>query len=204
MGVVYRWVYAVDASVRFFIRDINSLRLLIINAAIPMMVLATYELLIGMLSAYVDSVIAIIAPYSRAMVGNFLHFIGSIMYLITAALIMAFTVTSAFMVNGLISSLRNDLRAIINIFRSSTGIITYISLIMILTSAYSFALGISISAALILVIMKVLTTLGVVPINNYGINIVGALPELLPLLLIITLTYVVEGVVWVRRYASLP
>ena len=204
MGVVYRWVYAVDASVRFFIRDFNSLRLLIVNAAVPVMVLATYELLMGVLDTYIDSMIAVMAPYSRAMVGNFLHFIGSMMYLVTAALIIAFTVTSVFMVNGLISGLRNDLRAVINIFRSSMGIITYIVLIMVLTSAYSFALGVSISAALVLVIMKVLTTLGIVPISNYGINMVGALPELLPLLLIITLTYVVEGVVWVRRYASLP
>ena len=204
MGVVYRWVYAIDASVRFFIRDINSFRLLIINAAIPIMVLSTYELLMGVLNTYVDSVIAVMAPYSRAMVNDFLHFIGAITYLITAALIMAFTVTSVFMVNGLISGLRNDIRAIINIFRSSVGIITYISLIMVLTSAYSFILGVSISVALVLVIMKVLTTLGIVPISNYGINIVSALPGLLPLLLIVTLTYVVEGVVWVRRYVSPP
>ena len=57
-SAVYRWVYAIDASARFFIRDINSLRLLIINAAVPVMVLATYELLISLLSTYVDSVIA--------------------------------------------------------------------------------------------------------------------------------------------------
>ncbi|WP_367834456.1 hypothetical protein [Vulcanisaeta sp. JCM 16159] len=38
---MHRWVYAIDASIRFFIRDINSFRLLIINAAIPIIILTT-------------------------------------------------------------------------------------------------------------------------------------------------------------------
>ena len=58
---MYRWVYAIDESVRFFIMDINPFRLLIINAAILIIVLATYELLMSVLNMYVNSIISAMA-----------------------------------------------------------------------------------------------------------------------------------------------
>ncbi|WP_243674799.1 hypothetical protein [Vulcanisaeta distributa] len=55
----------IDASVRFFIRDINSFRLLIINAAIPIIILTTYELLMNILNTYIGSLITAVAPILR-------------------------------------------------------------------------------------------------------------------------------------------
>jgi len=201
---VHRWVYAIDASVRFFIRDISSFRLLIINAAIPIMVLSTYELLMNILNTYAEALITVATPYSGSIINNVIHFINSITYLVVAALIVVFIVTSIFMVNGLVRSLGSDLRALANIFRSRVSITTYVTLIMILISIYSFVLGISISAVLVLVIMKVLTTLNIIPIINYGVSVTSALPALLPLIGVISVVYIIEGLTWVSRYAALP
>ncbi|MGC8542971.1 MAG: hypothetical protein ACP5NQ_03430 [Vulcanisaeta sp.] len=201
---MHRWVYAIDASVRFFIRDISSFRLLIINAAIPIMVLSTYELLMNIFNTYAEALITVATPYSGSIINNVIHFINSITYLVVAALIVVFIVTSIFMVNGLVRSLGSDLRALANIFRSRVSITTYVTLIMILISIYSFVLGISISAVLVLVIMKVLTTLNIIPIINYGVSVTSALPALLPLIGVISVVYIIEGLTWVSRYAALP
>ncbi|BDR92735.1 hypothetical protein [Vulcanisaeta souniana] len=201
---MYRLIYVIDASVRFFIRDINSFRLLIVNAAIPMAILTTYELLMNILNTYVGSLIATATPYLRSIVINAISFINSITYLIITSLTIVFIVTSIFMVNGLIRSLKDDLKAIISIFRSSLSATTYIALLMFLISIYSFALGVSVAVALVLVLMKVLTTLNLIPIANYGIDITSALPVVIPLACVACVTYIGEGIVWVRRYASLP
>lgn len=196
----------IDASVRFFIRDINSFRLLIINAAIPIIILTTYELLMNILNTYIGSLITAVAPYSEAIINNVVYFINSITYLVIAALVIIFLITSAFMVNGIVRDLKEDFRAMINIFRSGMGgVITYIALIMLLISLYSLALGVSISVALVLVLMKILTTLGVIPIVNYGVDVTGVLPAVLPpLACVICVTYVIEGIIGgVRRYAYL-
>ncbi|WP_054843868.1 hypothetical protein [Vulcanisaeta souniana] len=201
---MYRLIYVIDASVRFFIRDINSFRLLIVNAAIPMAILTTYELLMNILNTYVGSLIATATPpYLRSIVINAISFINSITYLIITSLTIVFIVTSIFMVNGLIRSLKDDLKAIISIFRSSLSATTYIALLMFLISIYSFALGVSVAVALVLVLMKVLTTLNLIPIANYGIDITSALPVVIPLACVACVTYIGEGIVWVRRYASL-
>ncbi|GAB6948040.1 hypothetical protein JCM16161A_21700 [Vulcanisaeta sp. JCM 16161] len=194
----------VDASIRLFIRDINSFRLLIINAAIPIIILTTYELLVNMLNTYVGSLIITAAPYSRPIISNAIYFINSMTHSIITAIVMIFFVTSVFMVNGLVRSLRDDFRAVINIFRSGASVTTYITLIMLLISVYSIALGISISVALALVLMKILTTLSIIPVINYGIDVVTALPAISPLACIICITYITEGIIWVRRYAPLP
>ncbi|WP_243674800.1 hypothetical protein [Vulcanisaeta distributa] len=134
------------------------------------------------------------------------YFINSITYLVIAALVIIFLITSAFMVNGIVRDLKEDFRAMINIFRSGMGgVITYIALIMLLISLYSLALGVSISVALVLVLMKILTTLGVIPIVNYGVDVTGVLPAVLPpLACVICVTYVIEGIIGgVRRYAYL-
>ncbi|ADN49831.1 hypothetical protein [Vulcanisaeta distributa] len=201
---MHRWVYAIDASIKLFIRDINSFRLLIINAAIPITILTTYELLMNILNTYVDSLTTTVAPYSKSIINNAVYFINSITYLVVAALVIIFFVTSAFMVNGIVRNLRDDFRAMISIFRSGVGVIMHIALIMLLISLYSFTLGISISAALVLVLMKILTTLGIIPITNYGVDITGVLPVMLPLACVICVTYIIEGIIWVRRYAYLP
>ncbi len=107
--------------IKLFIRDINSFRLLIINAAIPITILTTYELLMNILNTYVDSLTTTVAPYSKSIINNAVYFINSITYLVVAALVIIFFVTSAFMVNGIVRNLRDDFRAMISIFRSGVG-----------------------------------------------------------------------------------
>ncbi|BDR93392.1 hypothetical protein [Vulcanisaeta souniana] len=91
----------------------------------------------NVLNTYVDSLITTVAPYSGSIINNVVYFINSITYLVIAALVIIFLITSTFMVNGIVRSLRDDFKAMMNIFRSDMEIIMCIALIMLLISLYS-------------------------------------------------------------------
>ncbi|WP_054843614.1 hypothetical protein [Vulcanisaeta souniana] len=91
----------------------------------------------NVLNTYVDSLITTVAPILRSIINNVVYFINSITYLVIAALVIIFLITSTFMVNGIVRSLRDDFKAMMNIFRSDMEIIMCIALIMLLISLYS-------------------------------------------------------------------
>ncbi len=55
--------YAVDSSIRVFMRELSSLRLLIINAAVPIMVLSIYRALSGVFMGYVVGLVPEVGYY---------------------------------------------------------------------------------------------------------------------------------------------
>jgi len=185
-------------------RELSSLRLLIINAAVPIMVLSIYRALSGVFMGYVVSLVPEVGYYIRPIVINAVSFMNNIMYFIAVSSVIASIITSVFIINGLVRGWRDDLRAVYNLYRSRAGVFIYVITVLLLSSLYSYVIGVSISVSLALIVLKTLSSLGVLPLVSYSINVVGTALAVLPLLAIMMVTYVVAGVLGVVRRDLTP
>lgn len=196
--------YAVDSSIRVFMRELNSLRLLIINAAVPIMVLSIYRALSGVFMGYVVGLVPEVGYYIRPIVINAVSFMNNIMYFIAVSSVIASIVASVFIINGLVRGWRDDLRAVYNLYRSRAGVFIYVITVLLLSSLYSYVIGVSISVSLALIVLKTLSSLRVLPLVSYSINVVGTVLAVLPLLAIMAVTYVIVGILGVVRRDLTP
>lgn len=193
-----------DSSIRVFIREVNSLRLLIINGAIPVVIVSTYRALMSVFMSYVSQEVPLSSYNVRPILMSSVSFVDGVVWFVTIASLVISLVTSIFIIGGLVRGWRDELRAINNIFRARAGVLVHVLVVLTLATLYSYILGTSISVVLSLVILKVLSSLGILPLINYSIGVLGIIHSSLPLLPTLLVTYLLIGVFRVLRYDFIP
>jgi hypothetical protein len=196
--------HVLDSSIRVFMREVNSLRLLIINGAIPIMVISMYKVLGSVFLNYVVAIISATGYYIRPIIADVASFMGGLMELIAAVSALTSIVTSIFIVNGLVRGWRGELRAVYSLYRDRAGVIIHVITVLTLSSLYSYVIGIAVSVTLALIILKTLSSLGVLPLVNYSVDVVGTALTALPIFAILLMAYIITGITVVARHDLTP
>ncbi|MGC8543223.1 MAG: hypothetical protein ACP5NQ_04730, partial [Vulcanisaeta sp.] len=89
-------------------------------------------------------------------------------------------------------------------FGSRGNVLVHVTIILLLVVAYSYVLGISVSITTALVLLKLLTSLGLVPLMNYGVSVLYVISSSYFIPTILAITYVLIGVLRVRGYEIIP
>ena len=194
----------VSSSIKVFMRELDSLRLLIINAMIPTTVFTLYIALINVFRSYTLSLTPITNSVVDALIINVIDLVGGVAFVVAFSSLIVSILSSVFIISGVIRGWRDELRGVYYLFGSRGNVLVHVTIVLLLVVAYSYVLGISASITTALVLLKLLSSLGLVPLMNYGINVLYVISSSYFIPTILAITYVLIGVLRVRGYEIIP
>jgi len=184
-----------EASIKSFIHHVSGARVLVTTAMIPIVI---YEVGLMVMNTYMNLLSELIPLGGAAepIIENIYTFTHNLVILLTSVGAAASISSTPFTVAMYLRSLEHDLRSIRLLTLSRLGMIFYVILILILASLYGFILGSGVSALIVSVTLRILSSLGLAP--YYSLDVVGAIEGALQLLPIL-ITASALASIWVIR-----